>query len=343
MEERRDALPISVRFAEPWLADNSTFIRNEIEARKSTYVSLRDRLRPLLQDKGLIKKTQQAAPVELAAVDAAVVDVALDDMWIVLVQAARYKADHTDFDIPQRHGPVEHGARRYLRTPARAIREMLLLSDQIGPVIADNSLWSMLMEFNQAITSYESDGLDRIKSIAAVIDQIRDGGFRRMLENECLIAMPKLGITQSLSNNPKYSEHFATAISDRDAFTIILDENEYLIPQSLSELGQFGIEARIPQGDRTKISMIYKEELFYTYYRPWSFKKAYRIEGRIAMLSPTILSSIRTATSTREIAEPLPQFYVDHAVKQLHAMAILYGDSNRFRMPFVGFSRAAKK
>lgn len=340
------ALPISVRFAEHWLSDNSKFIRDEVASRERCYLSLRERLRPYLQDKGLIQRTKSADPVELAAVDAAVVDVALDDMWLVLVQAARHKSGHTVFDEPQRHGPVEHGVRRYLRTPARAVREMMLLAESIGPVIADNSLWSMLMEFNLAITSYHDDGLYRIKSLANVIDGLGEGGgFMRMISNESIVAIPKLGIARSLSNDPKYESYFSTPISDRDAFTILLDEDEFLVPQALSKLGQFGVEARsgMSPSDRSKVIAIYKDELFYTYYRPWGFKKAYRIEGRAGMLSDEIMASIKSATSTREIAEPLPQFYVDHAVKQLHAISLLYGEANRFRIPFVGFNRTYKR
>lgn len=339
MFERDKSTPISVVFAEPWIKDNQLFINNELAARDRTLLSLRDRLRPRLLADGLICIANPSDCDSLGAVDASVVDVTFDELHLVLVQAAYYCDGHTYLDIPQRHGPVDEEVRRYLNVPARSAREILLLADVTSPTIADNSFWSLLMEFNLAITSLRKY---RIDIIEPMIDDLCNGTFLRMLENTFVIAMPKIGVTDSLSKTNEYKQYFESKISDREAYTCVLDEGEYIKPRFLSLLGEFGVETdRISEKSRDRIRYIYKKELFYTYFRPWRYKKAYRIEGRESMLCDRTFASVKAATCYREIAEPLPQFYVDRVVKQLHGISQLYGEANRFRtsIPFIGFNR----
>lgn len=335
---------ISVRFADPWIADNQSFLTEIAVGRNRTLDSLRDHVRPRMIDGGFIKNARPSDHFSLAAVDAAICDAQIDDVAILLVQAARHIDGVTDFDPPFRFGPFSSDLVRHIRTPARMARETALLAASPGITIADNSLWSFLMEFNQAITARHNVGNEADSFCELIDDMIARGDFLRMLQNENIIAMPKLGISQSLSKSAKFSEFFYGPVTDRAACSIILDTDEYLSPQPLSVVGKFGVERRFGEAkDSELIQHIYENDLFFTYYKPWPYKQAYRIEGRKSVLSDALFASVKDATKVREIAEPVPQFMVDHAVKQLSGIATLYsGDANRFRMPFFGYHRTAR-
>lgn len=337
-----ETMPMTVRFAQPWIDDNRAFLSQMEEGRNRTIEHLKENIRPKLLEAGFIKTAGDDKPSIMAAVDAAVCDVQLDDIALVLVQAAIYSDGVTTFDAPFRFGPFSAEAVRFIRTPARMAREVALLAKAQTMTIADNSLWSFLMEFNQAITARHNLASEE-PQFANLVDTLTNGDFVRMLENENLVAMPKLGVSQALAKNKLFSEYFYGPVTDRAACSLILDEGEYLYPQPLSSIGSFGIEKRgSEEGDRETIRYIYEKELYFTYYRPWRYKQAYRVEARKALLNNKLFSSIKEATKFREIAEPEPQFMVDFNVKQLSGIAKLYGDANRSRMPFFGYHRTAR-
>ena len=337
------ALPISVRFAEPWIEDNKKFVDQVKNGYANTLNNIRDELRPRLQKARLIKKVGDGEPFSLAAVDASVVDVHIDDLATVLVQAALYIDGETKFDVPKRFGPFTAEDARFVRTPARVSREVAMLAEvpAVQTVIVDNSFWSFLMEVNQAITAmhnrFGGDG-----EYSAITENVVNG-FVLMMENPNAIAMPKSGVSQSLSKNPKFKDLFSVPIADRAVCTRVLEPGEALTPMSLKEVGSFGVEQRQFTPAQTKrIKEIYEKEIYFTYYKPWAYSRAYRIEARKEKLTNDLFASIKEATKFREIAEPEPQFLVDYAVKQIGAVQQLYGGLNQFRVPFVGFHRTAR-
>lgn len=338
------AAVISVRFADPWIADNRNFLETIASGRNKTLEQLHSSMRPSMLDSGFIKRTTEGTAFKLAAVDAAICDEQIDDISILLIQAARHYDGATEFDPPCRFGPFSSEITRHIRTPARMVREASLLAASEQVTIADNSLWSFLMEFNQAITA-RHNAADQAGEFCDLVDTFTAAGaFLQMLENERVIAMPKLGVSQSLAKSERFARFFDGPVTDRAACSVLLEADEYLVPQPLSVVGQFGVERRFgEQADADAIKHIYEKELFFTYYKPWPYKQAYRIEGRRDALTPDLFASVKEATQIREIAEPEPQFMVDHAVKQLSGIAKLYnGDTNRFRMPFFGYHRTAR-
>lgn len=341
--------PISARFAQPWIDDNQQFVEQVVDEYTGVMERLRDELRPKLTKSRLVQKTKQGTPSPMAAVDAAIVDVMVDDMSTVLVQAAVHFNDKTHFDEPCRFGPFTSEDARYVRTPARVSRETAMFSKvpegQI--VIVDNSFWSFLMEVNQAVTASNKQmkGDEEYESI--VENLVKQ--FTEMMENPSIIAMPKRSVSQSISKNPRFSSCFKRPIADKSVATRVLDEGEYLKPISLKDVGSFGssstvnVEMRNFTKEQVKrIKEIYEKELFFTYYKPWSYSRAYRVEARKERLNDDLFASIKEATKYREIAEPEPQFMVDHAVKQISHIQKLYGGLNRFRLPFTGFHRTAR-
>ena len=221
-------------------------------------------------------------------------------------------------------------------------REVRLLSQSDKTTIADNSFWSFLMEVNQAITAFEQLEGDA-PAYKKVVDELVGGTFLSMLQNRSVIAMPKLGVSESISKNVDLKQYFFGPVSDREVCSQVLDAGEYFFPLPLASIGEFGIEKRgFKDSERQEIRGIYKDDLYYTYFRPWEYKRAYRIEGRKDCLTDDLFASIKEATKYREIAEPEPQFLVDFNLRQLGAIVPLYGDYNRFRMPFLGYHRTAR-
>ena len=336
--------PITARFATPWLDDNLAFIL-ELQQRQETIGGLRQRLRPLLIERGVIATAHDAPAEPLAAVDASVQEVPLDDLYTVLVQAVLCRADGSmHFDKPVRYGPSAQNIARLTRTPARAYREAVLLSTSATLTIADNSLWSFLMDINQAFTaqrSLESELNKKDTPLHDVLNEIPIA-FERMINNASVIALPKSSLSNSFLKRPEYRDIMPGVLSDRETLTLVLDENEYITPQPLSAIGKFGVHNDIPQKIRERLETIYSESLYFTYYKPWSFQRVYRVEGHKSVFVNSLFASIKEVTKYRGIIEPVPQFLADRAVSQLSGVAMLYGDLNRFRTPFMGFHRTAR-
>lgn len=351
MDKQYD-LPISVRFAEPWVEDNKQFVEQVKSEYSGVLTRIKDDLRPKLEKSRLIKKAGKGKPSLMAAVDASVVDVQVEDMSTVLVQAALHYDGKTDFDKPMRFGPFTSEDARYVRTPARFSREVAMLNACPAgqTVIVDNSFWSFLMEVNQAITAF-SNHLGSDERFEGIVDEIVSG-FPMMLENEFAIAMPKSSVSQSISKNPKFKDLFVQPIADRPVCSRVLDADEYLRPEPLKDVGSFGMgkknkvnveQRKFSPQQVDRIKEIYESELYFTYYKPWPYSRAYRIEARKDKFTNDLFASIKEATRLREIAEPEPQFLVDHAVKQINAVQQLYsGKLNAFRTPFIGFHRTAR-
>lgn len=337
------AYPISVRFADPWIEDNRSFLKEVADGRQKTIESLREKLRPRMIERGLITEAESGEVYPVGAVDASVHDVPIGDISTVLVQAARHINGETEFDMPFRLGPFTDEVVRFVRTPARMSREIFMLARSEELTIADNSFWSFLMEANQAITN-KHDQVMGIKQFEYVVDELAQKTFPEMVKNRNVIAMPKLGTTQSLQKSHHFKDLFDGPVTDREVGSIVLEENEYIYPQPLSALGSFGVENRgFSSDDRATIKEVYNRQLYYTYYKPHGYKKrCYRIEAHKDMFTNDLFSSIKAVTKYREIAEPEPQFLVDFAVQQLGAISRLYSEDNQFRMPFLGYHRTRR-
>lgn len=345
--------PISVRFAQPWIEDNLEFIEKDLVGRKKTIGKLKELRYHLLEnDSRAIQKHTDGCAYELAAVDASVVDVsvgATSDIATVLVQAALHESGNTTFDKPCRYGPFDTETISKIRPVARLYRELIMLECVSGVTIADNSMWSFLMEANMAITNFHAH-MSHVDAYGEIVRDISAGGlFRRFLENKNIVAMPKLGVSQSFYK--RYPDFFYGVVSDREVCSVILEEGEYLYPKSLMEKANFGdptrsvvnVEMRGWVKDYEQIKHVYMNDLYFTYYRPWGSKRCYRIEGRKELITDRdFLASVKQATKYREIAEPLPQFMVDYATKQISAVSRLYGELNQFRLPFLGFHRTSR-
>jgi len=335
-ENAMETLPITCRFANPWIEDNSVFVKTLGEI-GSTVTSARTALRERMEDS--ILKAEPAEHHELAAVDSSNITVEIADFSTVLAQAAIHYRGETTFGQTMRFGPMDSESARSFYISARIAAECELLAGATTPVIADNSLWSFLMEANQAITSWgNSEKRDDLTSVINLIESL----FLPMLQNKNLLAMPKSGTSSSISNHPDYKDLFTTRVSDKFVLSQVLEPGEYTRPKLLGVLGHFGIERRA-EWDVDAINAMYTRELYYTYYKPWPYKSCYRIEGRKCALSDATFASVKEATRHRTIAEPLPQFMVDVAVKQLVGISELYGDSNSHRIPFTGFNRTFRR
>ena len=331
MTEDANATPLPSAFVEPWLADNESFV-SELRVLSSRLAEQVPRLRQGLKGNGRIAVAQDVEPTSLSAVDAAVAAVELIDQVSILLQVVRVDDDgRTTLGQPQRVSGVNGHEMHMLTSPIRVAMECRELAGSTSTTIADNSYWSFLMEVNQAIT--RSETCDNPRLHGAVKSLLEEGLFIQMLESEDVIAMSKRGESDTL----------VPGISDRTVLEHVLTGGEFTKPVRLVDWvkGKFGVEKRgFNDAERKFVMEAYNDRIGVMFYKPHPWSRAYRIEGHLSRLSEEkwlmrLLSSIRKHTATRTIIEPWPQFMADFTAKHISAVASLYGQHNRHRVPLV--------
>jgi hypothetical protein len=321
--------PLPAALVAPWLEDNYDFITD------LTFMNFRlaehvPKLRNEMRSAGRIRLAEPAQPMALSAVDAAIVAVELMDQVSLLLQMIRVDDDgHTKLGEPQRISGINGHEMQMLRTPLRVVMECRELAASQTPTIADTSYWSFLTEVNQAIT--RSEHSDNSHLAEAVKTLVGEGVFLAMLENPNIISMSKQG----------ESDQFLSGISDRTVMEFVLKAGEFTAQETLVKRtkGTFGVETRgFTDAERRMIQNIYDHQLGVLFFKPHPWSRAYRIEAHLDCLTDeewlmSLLAGIGKDTATRMIVEPWPQFMADYTAKQVAAMAELYGQKNRHRLP----------
>ena len=216
--------------------------------------------------------------------------------------------------------------------------ELSLLADTSEVTIMDNSFWSVLMNINQAATKNKSGGIANKDAVDLLSDLalFPDSLLLQVLRNSNVIAMSKSAIADSISVSLGYM-----SISDKAIMTIALNEDEFLHPQVLGKgalNARFGIHNEIGLAEeRKEIDSIYSNELMVTFYKPWPFKPAYRVEFHKSRKDElqTILQRIKFDTRHRTIIEPENQFLADRVAKSISELPMLYNSAALQRYPTI--------
>jgi hypothetical protein len=146
------------------------------------------------------------------------------------------------------------------------------------------------------------------------------------VRNPGLIAVSKTATSDFTSREMG----LARPIPDRVLFTAVLREDEYTRPRRLLDVteGHFGVEHNIDGWEGLR-DLYGSGELQVTFYRPWPFQRAYRLEfhrdrfpDRQALEG--LLAVFKRETSYRGILEPKNQFLADRMCKELPALAQMY-------------------
>lgn len=203
--------------------------------------------------------------------------------------------------------------------------ELLLLADVSDVTILDNSYWSVLRDTNQALSGLNNNAYSQeLESLLQEIAMNDDNLFHRFICNDKIIAMSKSPVASSISESLGYG-----SISDKRLMTIALRPDEYTAPmQILQSTGasRFGEHKSFSPVTFSAIEKVYKEDLLLTFYKPWPFKPAYRIEFHRSQASniETILRRIKADTSSVTIVEPENQYLADRIAKGVSALSELY-------------------
>lgn len=225
--------------------------------------------------------------------------------------------------------------------------ELRFLSVAETLTIADMSYWSMLMESNKVITAYENIG-DDAKLFSEMIKECFDHDGNRTLvktlQNRNIIAMSKIASSAFICTIDRYRKHLPSPVADRVLMGKILRPGECTRSYSLKDTGHIGvpktnIERRhFNERDVRLISEAFAESLYVTFYRPWEFHGAYRIEYHKdrfpdANALSDLYATVKHATRHPNYIEPVPQYLADLQCKSVHKMAELYGSINSPRFP----------
>jgi hypothetical protein len=170
------------------------------------------------------------------------------------------------------------------------------------------------------------------------------------LSNDSIVALAKYSSSRDIIN--AYIPEYGIVVDDKTFFSLTLQENEYLKPmsvgQSNKERQQIWNDLHIkcnldlgPEGSmsseelrnklntdlETVISSLTtkngkKSNLFFTYYKPYQYGPAYRIELKKSLAEDktrleTYLNSIKLQIVLPEIREPYPQYLVDLMAKSI--------------------------
>lgn len=343
----------------PFFEDAARYL-GELQERESELDHIENPVRDEMLRLGFIRPSldDSESPLPLHAVDSSSHDITLGTLCTCIGLAVDYH-DHDRYQIAHRRvsGPNTE-AFRHVAGGIRLQLELRLLSAADRLTIADLSFWSLLMDSNKLITAYENleDGEDRFRDM--VDECFASEGPRTLLKtlrNPNVIAMSKIASSSSLCRSDTYRRFFAHEVADRVLMSRVLRPGERTLEVSLKELGSMGlagnkvnIERRlIDDPDRRAIETAFKSELFVTFYRPWDFHGAYRIEFHRerfpdARSLASLFATIKHATRHPTILEPSPQFVVDQMCRFIHEVAKIYGPINHFRSPNVlRFSRSS--
>jgi hypothetical protein len=283
--------------------------------------------------------------IKLGAIDSASVPVALGEVMTVISLAVHYQPDVEPRHIGNRRTGFNDEAFKHLSNALRLHGELSLMSSSQSIAIADNSWWSYLMDSNKLITAYNklsaNNGRETFRDLYEDCFHPDDGLFVQAVENPYLIAMSKTGSSKSTSKRYGYSQFFQVPVSDLALFSNLLQPGEYTKPRLLKEAtdGSFGVEQRgWSERDVSRIRSRFegRDGLHVTFFKPWVYKKAYRIEFGYETFGKeddmhNLLAAIQEDTQHHGIIEPVSQMYADRLAKQVSALAQMYGTIN---MPF---------
>jgi hypothetical protein len=242
------------------------------------------------------------------------------------------------------HDDIDFGA---LAQSVRLSLELDLLHDVDHFTIADHSFWSLLMVANQtchALTHTAGETQARFEDLHAHMLTL-DGTFVRCLRNPYVIGMSKTATGNTFAEK----QGLTLPIADRSLFSLLLQENEYVKPKPIKLMtrGSPGVETSI--ADKHEIEDLFRanDGLLCTFYKPWLFQHAYRVEFHASLLQHSpglhdLLQAIKAATRFRGILEPQPQFLADSIAKQLSPATELYVAAGlRIKSELMGIFRTA--
>jgi hypothetical protein len=276
----------------------------------------------------LFRMENHSCEGELQAVDGAVVP--LDRSALCTLIGLAVRVGHGQ-QLGQENARISGENSQGFRQLSSALRlqlELRLLRTAETVTILDNSFWSLLWDCSQIVTRWkEASGTVKSHYDAVAAECFSHSGtFPGTVENGNIVGISKTATSEHASAefgvNPP--------IPDRILFTEVLREGEYMRPRDLTSAtgGKFGIEHAIEHGE--SIKEVYKgEEIQVTFFRPWVFQKAYRIEyhksrfpNRVALEG--LLALVKRETAYRGIMEPRNQFMADKLCKQVREMSRMY-------------------
>jgi hypothetical protein len=332
-------MPIPARILAPWIEDNAKFLREDLAQRRQLLDEMESQRKQLL-DAGRIRAAEEASPVALSAVDAAVADVPLGDMISILIQVVCIADDgSTTLGAPIRATGIDGYEMALTRTPMRVAAECDHLSAATSLTIADTSFWSLLMEVNQAINNQDKM---KNKFLDDAVDQlVKKGLFIATILNPNVIAMSKVNQSCKIGGQ---------LVSDRETLGRILKAGEFLVPEKLMETTdvKFGVEKRMfTDAERKSIRRHFEDDVGVVFFKPHAWTRAFRIEAHLKLLRDDawlmpVLAAVSKHTTTRTIVEPYPQFMADWTSKRIKAVAELYGELNFHRVPWISPARTGR-
>lgn len=223
-----------------------------------------------------------------------------------------------------------------LATLLRLWAELDLLSRAEETVIMDNSFWSVLQNANVVAYQHKNGAFDQdnIQDFLDLTISQKDSLFLHTIRNPSIIAMSKSAVADALSKTVGYEK-----LKDKILMTLVLNEDEFLEPLLLGkgELNaRFGIHPDIGDAEtRKEIDSIYAKDLLVTFYKPWRFKPAYRVEFHKSQWDgfPNVLRRIKWDTRHQTIIEPENQFLADRFAKSVGGLVEMYKSAAAHRYP----------
>lgn len=298
----------------------------------------------MLADREILEAEFLETDAQLGAIDSASVPVDLSEVFTIVSLAVHYSPHHKPKFVANRKTGYNNEGYKHLAVGLRLHGELKLLAEADSFTIADNSWWSYLMDTNKLITAYEnlsSDEREPFQQLYEEVTQPQHGYFLKAIENSNIIAMSKSGSSQATCKRKGYSGFFSSPVSDLALFSQILRPGEYTKPFPLKFMTEasFGVEKRgWSTQDAEQINQRYssRDGLNVLFFKPWPYKKAFRIEIGYEVFSneklfQELLSVIRNETQHHTIIEPVPQMLADKLAKQVSAISRMYGSIN---MPF---------
>jgi len=285
----------------------------------------RNHARPITINKyGIMRCPSEPLQQSVSAVDSGSLIDQRSGVFLALVAGVRYGAN------------VKTNALRYMAqfepdqgTVVRVMRmstELSLLWDVEETTIMDDSFWTLLRNANQALSSMKDGTFASVESERLLNEFCvgHDSLILRTLRNDHIIAMSKSGLSGSISENLGFAP-----MSDKKLMSVVLYPDEYVSPLQIRHSDtnvNFGVHSQFGNDARREIEKIYKENLMFTFYKPWVFKPAYRVEFHRTKENQLkdILRRIKWDTRHIDIIEPENQFLADRFSKSVSGLAELY-------------------
>jgi len=219
--------------------------------------------------------------------------------------------------------------------------------------IMDGTHFTPLIKVNSLLSAYEDRaGEEYVKALKDFLRETYDkiipdipDIIKAALSDEKIIAIAKYSSSRDIID--AYLTNKDIKVDDKTFFSLGLEENEYLKPFSVGQSREERLKIwddlhivcnlEIPEKNdlnnslkeivkplRTKdnVSGDKQSDLFFTYYKPYDFGSAYRIEIKKSLAQDTAkleryLLSIKKQIVFPEIREPYPQYLVDLMAKNV--------------------------